>query len=80
MRTAKNIIKDLPLNINDAARLILEATEELGAQAPEQGRIIIPASGSKTGGGRAVPLRKKKQLQGVALRIPRNWRQHWRAL
>ena len=27
-----------------------------------------------------VPLRKKKQLQGVTLRIPRNWQNRWRAL
>ncbi len=47
---------------------------------PEQGRVIISASGSKTGGGRVLPLRKKKQLQGVALRIPRNWQNRWRAL
>ncbi len=47
---------------------------------PEQGRVIIPASGSKTGGGRVLPLRKKKQLQGVGLRIPRNWQNRWRAL
>ena len=47
---------------------------------PEQGRIIIPAAGSKTGGGRVLPLRKKKRLQGVALRIPRNWQNRWRAL
>lgn len=47
---------------------------------PEQGRVIIPAAGSKTGGGRVLPLRKKKQLHGVALRIPRNWQNRWRAL
>ncbi len=47
---------------------------------PEQGRVIIPASGSKTGGGRALPLRKMKSLKGVSLRIPRNWQQRWRAL
>ena len=47
---------------------------------PEQGRIIIPAAGSKTGGGRALPLRKIKSLKGVTLRIPRNWQQRWLAL
>ncbi len=47
---------------------------------PEQGRVIIAASGSKTGGGRVLPLRKKKKLQGVDLRIPRNWQNRWRAL
>ncbi len=30
MKAAKNIIKDLPLNMSDVARLVLEATEELG--------------------------------------------------
>lgn len=47
---------------------------------PEQGRIIIPASGSKTGGGRVLPLRKTKSLKNVPLRIPRNWLNRWRAL
>ncbi len=47
---------------------------------PEQNRIIIPPDRSKTGGGRVLPLRKKKRLQGVALCIPKNWQQRWRAL
>lgn len=47
---------------------------------PERGRVIIPASGSKTGGGRVLPLRKRKKLQGVSLCIPRNWQKRWRAL
>ncbi len=47
---------------------------------PEQKRVIIPAAGSKTGGGRVVPLRKIKSLKGVSLRIPRNWQKRWRAL
>ncbi len=47
---------------------------------PEQGRIIIPAAGSKTGDGRALPLRKIKSLKGVSLRIPRNWQQRRLAL
>ncbi len=47
---------------------------------PEQGRVIIPAAGSKTGGGRVAPLRNRKRLQGVALRIPRNWQNRWRKL
>ncbi len=46
----------------------------------KQRRVIIPSSGSKTGGGRVLPLRKKKKLQGVDLRIPRNWQNRWRAL
>ncbi len=47
---------------------------------PEQGRVIIPAAGSKTAGGRVLPLRKVKSLRGVPLRIPRNWQNRWRAL
>ncbi len=33
MKTAQNIIRDLPLNMNDIARLTLEATEELDERA-----------------------------------------------
>lgn len=47
---------------------------------PELGRIIIPSSGSKTGGGRVLPLRKATNLRGVPLSIPRNWQNRWRAL
>ena len=47
---------------------------------PEQGRVIIPAAGSKTGGGRVLPLRKTTSLRGVPLRVPRNWQNRWRAL
>lgn len=47
---------------------------------PEQGRVIIPAASSKTGGGRVLPLRKRNRLQGIPLRIPRNWQNRWRAL
>ncbi len=47
---------------------------------PEQKRVIIPASGSKTGGGRVLPLRKATRLMGVPLHIPRNWQNRWRAL
>ncbi len=47
---------------------------------PEQGRVIIPASGSKTGGGRVLPLRKTTSLRGVPLRVPCNWQNRWRAL
>lgn len=46
----------------------------------EQRRVIIPPTGSKTGGGRVLPLRKKKQLHGVVLSIPLNWQKRWRAL
>ncbi len=42
--------------------------------------VVVPGRCSKTGGGRVVPLRKKKQLQGVVLCIPRNWQNRWRAL
>ena len=41
MKTAKDIIKDLPLNINDIARLALEATEELGAQTQKLERTEL---------------------------------------
>ena len=47
---------------------------------PEQGRVIIPAASSKTGGGRVLPLRKRNRLQGITLCIPRNWQKRWRAL
>ena len=47
---------------------------------PEHGRVIIPPTGSKTGGGRVVPLRKTTSLRGVPLRIPRNWQNRWRKL
>ena len=45
-----------------------------------EGRVIIPAHSSKTGGGRVIPLRRKKKLQGIPLSIPRNWQKRWRAL
>lgn len=47
---------------------------------PAQKRVIIPASGSKTGGGRVLPLRKLKRLQGITLSIPRNWQNRWKKL
>lgn len=47
---------------------------------PERGRVIIPSDSSKTGGGRVVPLRKIKSLRDAPLRIPRNWKNRWRAL
>lgn len=47
---------------------------------PQQGRVIVPASSSKTGGGRAVPLRNKGKLRGVPLHIPGNWENRWRRL
>ena len=39
MKTAKQLIKELPLTINDLARLTLEATEALGEQASGLGRL-----------------------------------------
>ena len=39
MKTARNLIKELPLNINDIARLMLEAIETLGAQSTGLGRL-----------------------------------------
>lgn len=46
----------------------------------EQRRVIIPPAGSKTGGGRVLPLRKSGRLQGISLSIPLNWQKRWRAL
>lgn len=47
---------------------------------PDRNRVIIPPSGSKTGGGRVIPLLRKQLLQGVSPSIPRNWQKRWRAL
>ncbi len=47
---------------------------------PEQRRVIIPPSGSKTGGGRVLPLRRRNRLQGITLSIPRNWQNRWKKL
>ena len=46
----------------------------------DRNRVIIPPSGSKTGGGRVIPLLRKQLLQGVSPSIPRNWQERWRAL
>ena len=46
----------------------------------EEGQVIIRPTVSKTGGGRAVPLRG---MQGIGKReryIPRNWMRRWQAL
>lgn len=46
----------------------------------EEQQVIIRSHASKTGGGRAVPLRG---LQGISRQdccIPRNWKRKWRAL
>ena len=45
-----------------------------------EGRVIIPAQSSKTGGGRVIPLRSNKKLQRILLSIPRNWQKRWQAL
>lgn len=39
MKTAKNLINDLPLHINDVARLVLEATEALDERAAGLNRL-----------------------------------------
>lgn len=39
MKTAQNIIRDLPLNMNNIARLILEATEEMGERISGMTRL-----------------------------------------
>ena len=46
----------------------------------EQGRVVVPPNRSKTGGGRAVPLRNRGKLRGVPLCIPGNWENRWRRL
>ena len=46
----------------------------------EQGRVIVPAACSKTGGGRVVPLRKKERLESADISIPRNWKSRWKQL
>ena len=45
-----------------------------------EGRVIIPAQSSKTGGGRVIPLRRRKRLSNIPLSIPRNWQKRWQAL
>ena len=39
MKTARKLISDLPLHINDIARLILEATEQLGSMTADMERL-----------------------------------------
>lgn len=43
-------------------------------------RVVIRPGASKTGGGRAVPLRKASRLKGAPRLIPSNWRARWHAL
>ncbi|MDO5490453.1 MAG: hypothetical protein Q4F52_10175 [Bacteroidaceae bacterium] len=46
----------------------------------EEGIVIIRPRASKTGGGRAVPLRGVRGIRKRDRRIPRNWKRRWRAL
>ncbi len=46
----------------------------------EQGEVIIRPATSKTGGGRAVPLRGMRGLCKADRHIPRNWQRRWQAL
>ena len=74
MRLSLHLLLYCGLRPQEVARL-----DESRIQA-EQGRVIVPPSSSKTGGGRAVPLRNKGKLRGVPLRIPGNWENRWRRL
>lgn len=74
MRLSLHLMLYCGLRPQEVARL-----DESRIQA-EQGRVIVPPSSSKTGGGRAVPLRNKRKLRGVPLRIPGNWENRWRRL
>ncbi len=46
----------------------------------EEGLVIIRPRASKTGGGRAVPLRGVRGIRKRDCSIPRNWKRRWRAL
>ncbi len=46
----------------------------------EEGLVIIRPRASKTGGGRAVPLRGVRDIRKCDRRIPRNWKRKWKAL
>ena len=46
----------------------------------EEGLVIIRPRASKTGGGRAVPLRGMRGIRMRDRRIPRNWKRKWQAL
>ena len=74
MRLSLHLMLYCGLRPQEVARL-----DESRIQA-EQGRVIVPPSSSKTGGGRAVPLRNRGKLRGVPLRIPGNWENRWRRL
>ena len=46
----------------------------------EEGHVIIRPRASKTGGGRAVPLRGVRGIRKRDRHIPRNWKRKWKAL
>lgn len=46
----------------------------------EEGHVIIRPRTSKTGGGRAVPLRGVRGIRKRERFIPRNWKRKWQAL
>ena len=46
----------------------------------EEGHVIIRPRASKTGGGRAVPLRGVRGIRKRERFIPRNWKRKWQAL
>ena len=46
----------------------------------EEGHVIIRPRASKTGGGRAVPLRSVRGIRKRERFIPRNWKRKWQAL
>ena len=52
MNTARRLIRELPLDINDAARLILEATEALGERVNglERREMLLICAGFGTRG------------------------------
>ena len=45
-----------------------------------EGHVIIRPRASKTGGGRAVPLRGVRGIRKRDRHIPRNWKRRWQAL
>lgn len=46
----------------------------------EEGHVIIRPHASKTGGGRAVPLRGVRGIRKRDCHIPRNWKRRWQTL
>lgn len=46
----------------------------------EERVVIVRPTASKTGGGRAVPLRGMRGIPRKACRIPKNWKRKWQAL